>query len=294
MYLHKEDEERAQEMAKLVRADLEKQYHILRGQDQHGQVVMIKYPRTGGDTSEESYVLSQIYMAERSTAATQVLALGRCERSIAVYNYLGFDRSMSPPFAMQVTAAVQMQKVYPERLQVRKCLLERVLFVFSSVQLRTDLVRFLTHVSVEHLQTLVMVEPPFWLRGAMGLLKPFLSDSITERIKWASGLDERDEVFANQLGVATDQATPLMRKDAQLTSPVSLDHFLMDTPFCYVYDSVPCKRDVTAEEEELHKIAHTMPEEGPSIASQASSLWGSLATSFSSFGADEEKSDMNK
>ena len=44
---------------------------------------MIKYPRTIGGATEESYVLSQIYMAERSTAVTEVLTRGRHERSVA-------------------------------------------------------------------------------------------------------------------------------------------------------------------------------------------------------------------
>ena len=139
------------------------------------------------------------------------------------------------------------------------------------------------------LKTLVMVEPPFWLRGVLSLLGPFLADSITERIKMATGMDERHAVFSEQIKLSTDQATALMRKDGLLTNPVSLDHFLIDLPFCYVYDNVPCKRDVTPEEEQLHKVAHTLPDEGPTIATQASSLWSSVASSFSSFGAEEEE-----
>jgi hypothetical protein len=134
-----------------------------------------------------------------------------------------------------------------------------------------------------------MVEPPFWLKGVMSLLSPFLADSISERIKMATGIDERHTVFSEQIKLSRDQSTTLMRKDGQLTTPVSLDHFLVDLPFCYVYDSIPCKREITPAEEELHNVAHTMPEEGPSIATQASSLWSSVASSFSSFGADDEK-----
>jgi hypothetical protein len=138
-----------------------------------------------------------------------------------------------------------------------------------------------------------MVEPPFWLRGVLSLLGPFLADSITQRIKMATGVDERHTVFSQQIQLSADQATPLMRKDAKMTSAVCLDHFLLDLPFCYVYDNIPCKREVTPKEENLHKLAHVMPEEGPSIASQASAtasnLWGSLATSFSSFNSSEEE-----
>ena len=83
MYLSQDEEDKAKEMAELIRSDLNKQYHILRGQDDCGRCVMIKYPRTIGGATEESYVLSQIYMAERSTAVTEFLTRGRHERSVA-------------------------------------------------------------------------------------------------------------------------------------------------------------------------------------------------------------------
>lgn len=240
---------------------MKKQYHILRGIDRHDQVVMIKYPRMEGDTTEKAYVNAQLYMAERSVAATEFFSRGKRERSVAVYNYLGFDRSMSPPFAMQVTAATQLQKVYPERLQ-----------------------------------TLVFVEPPFWLKGVLGLLSPFLSDSITERIKWASGMEERESTFSELLGADNvQQATTLMRKEGKLTSPVSLEHFLVHSPFFSVYDSHPCKIDIEKEELALDKAALGIKDPGSddakdSLAKQASSLWGSLSTSFNStFTSDEEK-----
>ena len=120
VYLDSEDDEtKAKEMAELIRLDMSCQNHILRGRDRDQQVVMIKYPRTLANTTEEAYVTAQFYMAERSTAATEFATRGKKERSVAVYNYLGFDRSMSPPFTMQVAAATKLQKMFPERLQVR-------------------------------------------------------------------------------------------------------------------------------------------------------------------------------
>jgi hypothetical protein len=256
VYLNADDEARGKEMAELVRLDMKKQFHILRGQDKYGQAVMIKYPRREANTTEAAYVMSQIYMAERSTAATEFLTRARHERSIAVYNYLGFDRSMSPAFPMQIAAATQLQKMYPERLQ-----------------------------------TLVFVEPPFWLKAVLGVLNPFLSDAITERIQWATGIGERDDVFAKLLGDDLWKATPLLRKDGRLTSPVSLEHFLVDVPFFGVYDSLECKREIKEEERKLDTIALALPSvDGPSLTEKATSLWGSLSTSFaSSFGTDESK-----
>ncbi|KAL3909940.1 MAG: hypothetical protein SGILL_007890, partial [Bacillariaceae sp.] len=243
VYLNPSDETRAKEMADLIRFDMKKQYHILRGQDKFGQSIMIKYPRRQANTTEAAYVMSQIYMAERSTAATEFLTRAKCERSIAVYNYLGFDRSMSPAFPMQIAAATQLQKLYPERLQ-----------------------------------TLVFVEPPLWLKAVLGVLNPFLSDSITERIQWATGIDERDTTFTRLLGDDLSKATPLLRKDGQLSKPVSLEHFLVDVPFFEIYDNLECQRDITEEEANLDKIAHASPvvDEGPSLAEKATSLWGSI------------------
>lgn len=148
-----EDEARSQELANLVRSDMQQQYCVMRGHDRKNHSVMIKYPRTTTGTTEESYIIAQVYMADRSTAATEFLSLGTEERSVAVYDYNNFDRNNSPPFKMQAAAAVLLQKIFPERLQ-----------------------------------TLVMVEPHFWLRGVLKLLNPFLSETITERIKMASGV----------------------------------------------------------------------------------------------------------
>jgi CRAL/TRIO domain len=279
VYLNDEDETRARQMARWIRSDMERQYHILRGVDGKKQAIMIKYPRTSitmsstglaadaaeanattttstnqqrkqqqqndddDDDAASAYVMSQIYMAERSTAATEFLTRGRHERSVAVYNYIGFDRSHSPPFAMQVSAATRMQKCFPERLQ-----------------------------------TLVMVEPPLWLRGVLTMLTPFLSESITERIKWASGEEEREQVFSSEpLSVGVENATPLLRPTGggKLTEPVSLEHFLVDVPHFYVYDMVPCRREISQRERDLHHLAHTIPPPGPTLAEQASNLWGS-------------------
>jgi hypothetical protein len=62
VYLDADDEQKAKEMAALVRFDLKKQYHVLRGHDGSGRCVMIKYPRTEDGAEEKSYMLANIYM----------------------------------------------------------------------------------------------------------------------------------------------------------------------------------------------------------------------------------------
>jgi hypothetical protein len=136
-------------MASLVRSDMQKQYVVIRGHDRDNRTVMIRFLRAETGTTEEAYVLvAMIYMAERSVAATEFLSMGTEERSIAVYDFNGFDSSNAPPFKFRAAAATLLQKICPERLQI-----------------------------------LVMVEPLFWIRGVLSLLNPFLSESITSRIK---------------------------------------------------------------------------------------------------------------
>ena len=147
-----DDENKAREMASKVEDEMKKQVVIMRGNDRQNRGTMIKFARLSEGTDQEGYVLCQIYAAERSIAVTEFLSMGHEERSVAIYDYNGFDSKNSPPFACQVAAATLLQKLYPERLQ-----------------------------------TLVMVEPPFWLRGLLTLLSPFLSTAITDRIKMASG-----------------------------------------------------------------------------------------------------------
>ncbi len=130
-----------------------RQYNVMRGSDKQNRSFMIKFPRVKTGATEESYILTQLYMAERSTAATEFCSLGTQERSLAIYDYNGFDSANAPPFQMQLNAATVLQKTYPERLGM-----------------------------------VVMVEPPFWLRGLFNMIAPFLSTSITDRIKWVSGV----------------------------------------------------------------------------------------------------------
>jgi len=151
--LDDEEQRRAKEMAALIRADMARQYNVMRGHDKNGRTIMIKFPRVKTGAAEDSYILTQLYMAERSTATTEFCSLGTQERSVAVYDYNGFASGNAPPYQMQLNAAVLLQKMFPERLGV-----------------------------------VVMVEPPFWLRGLLKMISPFLSTTITERIKWATGL----------------------------------------------------------------------------------------------------------
>lgn len=232
-----DDVERANEMAELIRADMMRQYNVMRGHDKHNRTVMIKFPRVKAGATEDSYILTQLYMAERSTAATEFCSLGTQERSVAIYDYNGFDSNNAPPFQMQLNAATLLQKTFPERLGL-----------------------------------VVMVEPPFWLRGLFGMISPFLSSSITDKIKWASGVEEKEAIFGPLLDDAC--ATPLLLRKGQLDSPVSLAHFLEDVPFYCLYDDIKCERQFGDEEQQMHQVSVTAPEQ----ASTISSVWSTISS----------------
>ena len=84
--LNERTEKRVEEMTALVESDLKKQIVIMRGHDRKSHAMMIKFARLDSGTTEEPYILSQIYMADRSTAATEFLSMGKEERSCAVYD----------------------------------------------------------------------------------------------------------------------------------------------------------------------------------------------------------------
>jgi hypothetical protein len=258
VYLDEKDATRAKQMADWTRLDLEHQYHIVRGMESTTkQAVTIKYPRTNSPTTQDACTMALIYIAERSMAATEFLSRGTYEQCISVYNYIGFNRAMAPPFTMQVAAAILLQKIYPQRLY-----------------------------------SLVMIDPPFWVKGVLNLFHPFLSESIQQKIQLVNGIPERESVFSSDtVTIDVPDAPKLLRVEGSLTEPVSLDHFLSDVPFFYLYDMVPCTRTITETELQLDAISHTMPDSvgggggtgGPSssLVEQASNLWGNWTSTFS-------------
>ncbi len=72
----------------------------------------------------------------------------------------------------------------------------------------------------------------------------------------------------------TKNATPLLLPKGQLDTPVSLDHFLEDVPFYCLYDDVQCEREIEVEEQKMHLISVTPPEQSSSI----SSVWSSISS----------------
>lgn len=131
-----------------VAGDMEKQPVVMRGHDRDARAVLIKFPRTAGGVTEEEYLTTQIYIAERANACTEFVSRGRQETITAIFDFSSYDSSHSPPMKWQLSAIRTLQHLYPERLH-----------------------------------KLVILEPPFWIRGLFRGIRPFLSGTTRHKIE---------------------------------------------------------------------------------------------------------------
>ena len=112
---------------------------------------MVKFPRreVTGDVdspSEEAYVTTQLYIAERANACSEFLS--DAGTMTAIFDLSHQHRGASPPLSWQYKAIKLVQQLYPERLH-----------------------------------QLIILEPPFWMRGVFSALKPFLSQQTRDKIQ---------------------------------------------------------------------------------------------------------------
>mmetsp|Transcript_18609 Transcript_18609/g.51747 ORF Transcript_18609/g.51747 Transcript_18609/m.51747 type:complete len:394 (-) Transcript_18609:1031-2212(-) len=201
------EEEYSKRIGNLILEDLTHQKVIMRARDREHRGVMIKYARLSTGTTEDSYIWSQVYMAERSVAVAEYGTLGKHERTVSIFDYHGFESSKAPAVSTQIKTANLLQNLYPERLQ-----------------------------------SLLFLEPPFWLRGVLAVLKPVISAEILDRIEMATGTEETSKMVSEL--VDADQKALLLTPEEQLNTAISLEHFLFDVPFYALYDDVKCEREI--------------------------------------------------
>lgn len=150
-----EDFDRAKKYKKLIRDDLERQTMVIRGVDDQGRVIVYKPPRTSsGDDAEvdEAFLLTQIYTAERAMATNEFVSKGKIELLTVVFNFQDYSRKNTPPTSVMIKMLKLLQRCYPERLRI-----------------------------------LIIVNPPFWLRGIYNLIWPLLSTATAEKLSLPSG-----------------------------------------------------------------------------------------------------------
>jgi hypothetical protein len=88
----------------------------------------------------------------------------------------------------------------------------------------------------KHLKTLVVLEPPFWMRALYTVIFPFLADDTRAKVQMASGEEKRNDIFRQLIDL--DQAMPMILSGGKLDSLVNMEHFLLNVPFHLLYDDV--------------------------------------------------------
>jgi hypothetical protein len=138
-------------MRQYVESDMARQPVIMKCADTRARAVMFKFPRRSDGTTEQEYLTTQFYIAERANAVIEYISQGRQEKMVAVFDFSNMRSSYSPNLQWQISAVRAVQLLYPERLY-----------------------------------KLVILEPPFWMRGLFISIRPFLSKATASKIQIVS------------------------------------------------------------------------------------------------------------
>lgn len=185
-----EDADLAKKYRRYILNDLERQSMVVRGVDDRSRVIVYKPPR--GPPSEnpedgEAFVLTQLYTAERAIATNEFTSAGKEERLTVIFNFRDYSRKNSPPSSVTINMVNVLQRCYPERLDV-----------------------------------LIIVDPPFWMRGLYNLAWPFLSTATANKLRLISGQAAIDEEF--QKIVSGNKKLEVMLANGDISSVDSADY----------------------------------------------------------------------
>ena len=195
------DVEQKKKWRRMIRQDLQRQPMVVRGYDKKQQAVIYKPTRqaAGLVEQEDTYLVTQLYTAERAMATTEYVSRGANEKLTVLFSFQNYDSSNSPSLATMKESTGLLQSLYPERLQ-----------------------------------TLVILEPPFWMRGVYNLLYPFLSHVTRDKVQLASGTERTDAIL--RALIDPNQAMKEVLKDGKLVKPVDLEIYLQQVPSNRLYD----------------------------------------------------------
>ena len=85
----------------------------LAGKQQTQQPVLVKFPRHEGGTTEQEYLLSQLYIAERAVACTEFATQGLEEKLVVIMDGSHHSSHHTPPLSWQLSAVRRVQQLYP-------------------------------------------------------------------------------------------------------------------------------------------------------------------------------------
>jgi len=190
--------EEAQRYRRLILSDLEIQPMVVRGVDDQGRVIIYKPPRTSpGDDSGEAFLMTQIYTAERAMATNEFASKGKNELLTVVFNFQDYSRKNTPPMSVTIKMLKLLQRCYPERLRI-----------------------------------LVIVNPPYWLRGVYNLVWPLLSKATAEKLRLPYSQASVDAEFHKIVGSNKELEAMLANGDI---SSVDLKDYTQQ-PFYRLYE----------------------------------------------------------
>ena len=134
--------------------DLRRQPMVILDVDRCNRAVVYKPARlTPYDkAADEEFILAQLYTAERAIATTEFSSRGNEEKVILIFDFNGYLANNTPSTFVLQKISQMLQRVYPERLKA-----------------------------------LIILEPPFWMRGLFLLIYPFLSSATREKMQMLSG-----------------------------------------------------------------------------------------------------------
>ena len=196
---NEEDEQSVEKLKSQILSDLIKQESCVRGKDKSGHALLLLRSRTAQDTSEDEFVVTQIYMMERTIAATEYTSRGVQEKIVVVLDFGMFNSSLAPPLSSVKEIASILQTKYSERLK-----------------------------------NLVVIDPPLWMRTMYGLIKPFLDHTTKAKFIVATGDKKKEDAIAELIDPS--QAMPWMLPSGELSEEWDLQRFVTVVPFHCLYD----------------------------------------------------------
>ena len=150
-----EDAELAKKYSNFILDDLGRQPMIVGGFDDHNRVLVYKPPRKSSDRSnpdaEVSFLVTQIYTAERAIATSEFRNKGTEDRQTVIFEFKDYDQKNSPGSSATMLMIKVMQRCYPERMGL-----------------------------------LIIANPSFWVMTAVSIVRVFLVKNIAERIRLAA------------------------------------------------------------------------------------------------------------
>ncbi|GKY93174.1 hypothetical protein MPSEU_000285400 [Mayamaea pseudoterrestris] len=213
-YENDEDSKEAERIRDTILNELKRQPVYARGTDKEGRAILIVGSRTEGVENDEDFIMTQLYNVERAIAASEYTSNGLQEMICVVFDFADLKHSMAP-----------------------------------SISLVKDLVGELEACYCDRLDTLFIVDPPFWMRTIWGAVKPFLHPDTQKKIIMAKG-DKEKSATVGEL-VEEDQAMPFLLPEGELSEEVSVERFTKDIPFYCLYEEDSAgKADADDEEPE--------------------------------------------